>query len=106
VKPTPHFNELIHAPTRLTIVSLLAAVEWAEFAFIRDSAELSDSALSKQLTTLEDAGYVQIRKGFVGKRPRTSARLTAAGRSAFQRHVAALQELVARSGASLLPPSI
>jgi hypothetical protein len=39
-----------------------------------------------------------------GKRPRTSARLTAAGRSAFQRHVAALQEIVARGGASLLPP--
>ena len=104
--PKPLFNELIHAPTRLTIVSLLAAVEWAEFAFLRDSAGLSDSALSKQLTTLEDAGYVQIRKGFVGKRPRTSARLTAAGRTAFQRHVAALQKIVASSGASLLPPSI
>ncbi|HZP54256.1 transcriptional regulator, partial [Actinocrinis sp.] len=64
---------------------------------------LSDSALSKQLTTLEDAGYVEVRKAFVGKRPRTSARLTAAGRTAFDRHVLALQQIVAGAGASVLP---
>jgi len=99
----PRFDELIHAPTRLAIVSLLAASEWADFAFIRDNVGLSDSALSKQLTTLEDAGYVEIRKSFVGKRPRTSAALTAAGRAAFDGHVAALQEIVSRAGASVLP---
>jgi DNA-binding transcriptional ArsR family regulator len=99
----PKFDELIHAPTRLSIVSLLAATEWADFKFIRDSVGLSDSALSKQLATLEEAGYVEIRKGFVGKRPRTSARLNSVGRAAFERHVAALQEIVARAGASVLP---
>ena len=99
----PGFDELIHAPTRLAIVSLLAASEWADFKFIRDSLGLSDSALSKQLTTLEEAGYAEIRKGFVGKRPRTSARLTRAGRAAFGLHVAALQQIVVRSGASILP---
>ncbi len=98
----PKFDELIHAPTRLSIVALLAATEWAEFKFIRDSTGLSDSALSKQLTTLEEAGYIEIRKGFVGKRPRTSARLNTVGRAAFEQHVAALQEIVARAGASVL----
>ena len=97
------FDELIHAPTRLAIVSLLAASEWADFKFIRDSVGVSDSALSKQLTTLEQAGYVEIGRGFVGKRPRTSARLTKAGRAAFERHVAALQEMVVRSGSTILP---
>jgi DNA-binding transcriptional ArsR family regulator len=97
------FDELIHAPTRLAIVALLAATEWAEFKFIRDSVGLSDSGLSKQLTTLEDAGYVEIRKSFIGKRPRTSARLNSVGRAAFEGHVAALQEIVARAGASVLP---
>jgi len=97
------FDELIHAPTRLSIVSLLAASEWAEFQFIRDSVGLSDSALSKQLATLEQAGYVEIGRGFVGKRPRTSARLTKAGRAAFEQHVAALQEMVVRSGSTILP---
>ena len=97
------FNDLIHAPTRLAIVSLLAASQWAEFRFIRDSAGLSDSALSKQLSALEQAGYVEIHKGFTGKRPRTSVRLTPAGRTAFEQHVAALQEMVARGGASIVP---
>jgi DNA-binding transcriptional ArsR family regulator len=97
------FDELIHAPTRLSIVSLLAASQWADFQFIRDSVGLSDSALSKQLATLEQAGYVEIRRGFVGKRPRTSARLTSAGRTAFEQHVAALQEMVVRSGSTILP---
>jgi DNA-binding MarR family transcriptional regulator len=97
------FDDLIHPSTRLAIVSLLAASQWADFRFIRDTVGLSDSALSKQLTTLEEAGYVHIRKGFVGKRPRTSARLTPAGRAAFEQHVAALQEIVSRSGATILP---
>jgi DNA-binding transcriptional ArsR family regulator len=99
----PKFDELIHAPTRLSIVALLAATEWAEFRFIRDSVAMSDSALSKQLTVLEDAGYVEIRKSFVGKRPRTSVRLTTPGRAAFEQHVRALQEIVERAGVSVLP---
>ncbi|MEU4422861.1 transcriptional regulator [Actinoplanes sp. NPDC024001] len=103
---TPIFDELIHAPTRLSLVSLLAATEWAEFKFLRDSLALSDSALSKQLTTLEDAGYVEIRKSFVGKRPRTSARLTELGRQAFADHVAALQQIVARAGLAVLPDQV
>ena len=98
------FDELIHAPTRLTIVSLLAATEWADFRFIRDTVGLSDSALSKQLTTLEAAGYIEIKKAFLGKRPRTTVRLTRPGRRAFEGHVARLQELVAPAGVSISAP--
>jgi DNA-binding transcriptional ArsR family regulator len=92
------FDELIHAPSRLSIVSLLAATEWADFKFIRDTLDLSDSALSKQLTILENAGYVAIRKRFVGKRPRTSATLSRRGRRAFEGHAAALQALITPGG--------
>jgi len=102
---TARFDELIHAPTRLSLVSFLAATGWADFAVLRDSVGLSDSALSKQLTTLEQAGYVEIRKTFVGKRPRTSARLTPDGRAAFDGHVLALQQIVAGAGRSVVPPS-
>ena len=99
------FDELIHAPTRLGIVSLLAAADWADFKFIRDELSLSDSALSKQLTALEAAGYVEIRKSFVGKRPRTSARLSKAGRTAFGMHVEALQQIIDRSTAAAPRPA-
>ena len=97
------FDDLIHAPTRLSLVSLLAPTDWADFKYLRDMVGLSDSALSKQLSTLEEAGYVEIRKAFVGKWPRTSVRLTKAGQDAVAAHVAALQEIIARAGLSVVP---
>jgi DNA-binding MarR family transcriptional regulator len=91
------FDELIHPSTRLSIVALLAAADWAEFAFLRDQLELSDSALSKQLSTLEDAGYVQIERPLRNHRRRVRARLTEVGAEAFEGHVAALRSIVSRT---------
>ena len=87
------FDELIHPATRLQIVALLAAADWADFAFIRDQLGLSDSALSKQLSTLEEACYVHIERP-VSERRRVRARLTPSGRQAFNGHVAALRAIV------------
>ncbi|GAA3546404.1 transcriptional regulator [Nonomuraea rosea] len=100
---TPQLDPIIHAPTKLQIVSLLAAAEEAEFAFVRDSLDISDSVLSKHAGALEAAGYVKIRKGHVGKRPRTWFSLTHQGRAAYREHVAALQAIVAQSGLSVFP---
>ncbi|HST73266.1 MAG TPA: transcriptional regulator [Kocuria rosea] len=86
-------DELIHAPVRLSIVAALAQVDEAEFARVRDAIEVSDSVLSKQATQLETAGYVKIRKGYVGKRPRTWLALTPTGRTAYTRHLEALRAI-------------
>ena len=91
---TAHFDELIHPSTRLSIVALLAAVDWADFSFVRDELGLSDSALSKQLSTLEEAGYVAIERPLSDRRRRVQARLTPSGRKAFEGHVAALRAIV------------
>jgi DNA-binding MarR family transcriptional regulator len=89
-KPDP----LIHPITRLSICGLLAAgADWVEFAALRDAAGISDSVLSKQSRVLEEAGYVEVRKGAVGRRPRTWFRLTAEGRQALQGHLAWLAQL-------------
>ena len=89
-KPDP----IIHPITRLSICGLLAAgANWVEFAALRDAAGISDSVLSKQSRVLEDAGYVEVRKGAVGRRPRTWFRLTAEGRQAVQGHLAWLAQL-------------
>jgi DNA-binding MarR family transcriptional regulator len=88
------FDELIHPSTRLSVVALLAGADWAEFAFLRDQVDLSDSALSKQLSTLEEAGYVDIERTLRDHRRRVRARLTPAGRDAFHGHIAALREIV------------
>jgi DNA-binding MarR family transcriptional regulator len=91
---TARFDELIHPSTRLSIVALLAAVDWADFAFVRDELGLSDSALSKQLSTLEDAAYVVIERPLTDRHRRVRARLTPVGRKAFEGHVAALRAIV------------
>ena len=96
------FDELIHQSTRLSIMSLLAATDWIEFAFIRDQLELSDSALSKQLSTLEEAGYMTLEHILGHGRRRVRAQLTPAGRTAFHGHVAALRDIV--GGSALTEP--
>lgn len=78
----------------LSIMSLLAASTWAEFSFVRDSIRMSDSALSKQISTLEQAGYVTVDKTGAGRRSRTYVQLSKRGRKAFDAHVAALQAIV------------
>lgn len=91
------FDPVLLDPTRLTIVSLLAGVRWAEFGWVKESAGLSPSALSKQIATLESRGYVEVRKGYVGKRPRTWVNLSDDGRAALEAHAAALQRIVEES---------
>jgi DNA-binding MarR family transcriptional regulator len=100
----PQFDELIHAPTRLSIFALLAAADWADFTFVRDSLSLSDSALSKQISILEQAGYVIVRKTGAGRSRRTHLKLSVAGRRAFTAHAAALQQLIAGAGAGAPTP--
>jgi DNA-binding MarR family transcriptional regulator len=94
VSVAPRFDELIHPSTRLSIVALLAAADWAAFSFVRDTLRLSDSALSKQFATLEEAGYIVVERPISDRRPRLRARLTPAGRRAFLGHVAALRRIV------------
>lgn len=90
----PKFDELIHPSTRLSIVALLSAADWVEFAFVRDRLQLSESALSKQFTTLEEAGYVSVERNLVNRRHRVKVRLTKVGFNAFEGHVAALRTLI------------
>ena len=86
-------DEVIHAPVRFSIVAALAGVDDAEFATIRDAVEVTDSTLSKQVAVLEKAGYVTVRKGYVGKRPRTWLSLSRDGRKAYESHLAALRAI-------------
>ena len=93
----PRFDELIHPATRLSVVAILAAVDWADFAFVRDELGLSDSSLSKQFTILADAGYITLERPVSDRRRRVRAALTPAGRAAFDGHVAALDQIVKRA---------
>lgn len=96
--PRYRLDDMIHAPVRLSIVSALAAADQVDFRFLRELVEVSDSLLSKHMTLLEDAGYVEITKGYQGKRPRTWYTLTDAGRDAFAAYLTALHEIVGTAG--------
>ena len=89
----PRFDAVVHAPPRLQVCGLLAAVDTMEFAAVRDQVKVSDSVLSKHVKQLEEAGYVRLRKATVASRVRTSLSLTAAGRAAFNAHVAELRRI-------------
>jgi DNA-binding MarR family transcriptional regulator len=91
----PRFYELIHPSTRLSIVALLSSTDWADFAYVRDRLGMSDSALSKQFTTLEEAGYISVERPVENHRRRVRVALTDTGRAAFDGHVAALQAVIA-----------
>jgi DNA-binding MarR family transcriptional regulator len=91
--PRHELDDLLGHPVRFSVVAMLAAAERAEFGFVRDNVEVTDSVLSKQMSSLEQAGYVKVSKGFVGKRPRTWLSLTRGGRRRFERHMNALREI-------------
>jgi DNA-binding transcriptional ArsR family regulator len=93
---------LIHQPTRLRIMAALVALdpkEKVEFSFLRDMLGLTDGNLSAHLRVLEEAAYVSVEKGFVGRRPRTWVQANRTGRRAFEDHVAALETII-RKGTS------
>lgn len=84
---------MIHTPVRLSIVAALAEADTIDFGYLRDLVEVSDSLLSKHLGVLEGAGYVEIRKGYQGRRPRTWLALTRAGHEAFDHYLETLARI-------------
>jgi len=91
--PRLRLSETLHQPVRFSMVAALAAADQLDFKDLRDAVQVTDSALSKQISTLEAAGFVKVSKGFVGKRPRTSLKLTPEGRAAWTAHLAVLREI-------------
>jgi DNA-binding MarR family transcriptional regulator len=102
---TPKPDPVLATTTRLSIVAFLAGAKEVDFLTVRDAIGLTDSNLSKQATALAEAGYIDIRKGHVGRRPRTWLALTPVGRRAFTAHVAALNAIVATGGLHIAPPA-
>ncbi|HEV7649866.1 MAG TPA: transcriptional regulator [Actinophytocola sp.] len=91
--PRHRLDEALTSPIRLSIAAALSGVDSAQFKAVRDAVEISDSALSKQVTILEEAGYVRVFKDTVGRRPRTWLTLTEQGHAALRAHLQALREL-------------
>ena len=79
-------DRLIHEPARLVLMANLYVVDEADFVFLSRQTGLTAGNISSHMSKLEDAGYVEVKKTFVGKKPRTVYMMTTEGRAAFERH--------------------
>ncbi len=91
----PELDRYLLAPARLKLTTMLTAVSEAEFAVLRDGLGVSDSVLSKHVSTLADAGYVRSRKGTHEGRRTSWVALSPTGHKVLRNHVAVLREIIA-----------
>jgi DNA-binding MarR family transcriptional regulator len=92
-------DDVIHGRMRLGIMAYLANAEVADFNELKRVLEATQGNLSVHLRKLEEAGYIAIEKSFLGRKPLTQARITAAGRAAFATYLDAISQLVEGAGA-------
>ena len=87
-------DDVIHGRVRLGIMAYLVSAEVADFNELKEVLQTTQGNLSVHLRKLEEAGYIEIEKSFLGRKPLTRARLTAAGRKAFSAYLDAMRKLV------------
>src|ERR1700679_2060713 len=90
-------DAVIHQPVRLKIVAALKALpenEQLEFVRLKAIVGATEGNLGAHITTLEEAGYVEVEKDFIGKKPRTRVRLSKNGRRAFEDYILYLREVI------------
>lgn len=91
--PRHRLDDAFATPLRFSLMAASRVDVEIDFATLRDTLEADDSPLSKAITALADAGYLTIRKGYEGRRPRTWVTATRRGAAAFENHLAALREI-------------
>jgi DNA-binding MarR family transcriptional regulator len=92
--PAQRLDDVVHQRVRLGILAVLAQADRADFTYLRQALGLTDGNLSRHLSVLEEAGYLELTKTFEGRKPRTWARATHRGKAALAEEMAALRELV------------
>ncbi len=94
LQPLAEIDRVIHEPARLLILAYLSVVESADFLFLMNQTHLTRGNLSAHLSKLEATGYVEIKKEFVEKIPRTLLSLTEEGRKAFQEYRRSMRQVL------------
>ena len=92
LNPLNEVDRLIHEPARLKIIALLYVLDSADFTFLMSQTGMTWGNLSSHMTKLEEAGYLDVKKTFKGKRPNTMLKLTDKGRQAFQTYRQQMQQ--------------
>lgn len=90
-------NKEFESRVRLGIMSVLMVRQWVEFKELKELLEITDGNLASHAGALEKNNYLEVRKEFVGKKPRTTYNVTSTGRKAFTDHLAQLEKLMRQS---------
>lgn len=90
----PNLDRIIHERMRLGILSALAVNEYLTFNDLKKLLQTTDGNLSVHARRLEEVNYIECAKSFEGRVPRTEYRLTAAGRTAFERYLDHMEALI------------
>ena len=88
----PKLDPLLHSELRLAVMSILAGVDEADFTYLKEQTGATSGNLSVQIDKLAEAGYISVEKGFKGKMPRTTCKITPSGAEAFRDYVKALKK--------------
>lgn len=88
----PKLDPILHSELRLAVMSILAGVDSAEFSYIKKQTGATSGNLSVQIDKLSAAGYISVEKGFKGKMPCTTCKITQFGLTAFENYVNSLKE--------------
>ena len=92
--PIANLDKAFNNKIRLGIMSILAVNDWVDFKEMKQLLEVTDGNLASHITALEKINYLKIKKEFVVKKPKTSYQITEEGKSAFQKHLMALENLL------------
>ncbi|MDG2431755.1 transcriptional regulator [Flavobacterium sp.] len=87
-------NKDFESRVRLGIMSVLIVNDWIDFTEMKALLEVTDGNLASHTSGLEKLNYLEVKKEFVGKKPKTSYRITNAGRIAFTEHLNFLEKLI------------
>lgn len=87
-------NSILHQELRLAIISFLVNVEWADFKKLSEVTGATKGNLSVQISKLQKAKYLEVKKSFKGNYPLTECQITEQGRSEFEAYVNSLKEML------------
>lgn len=89
-------NKHFESRMRLGIMSILIVNDWVDFSEMKSILDITDGNLASHSSALEKVGYIEVKKEFVGKKPKTSYRVTQSGREAFTEHINSLERLIGK----------
>jgi DNA-binding HxlR family transcriptional regulator len=92
--PIGGINKLFENRIRLGVMSILLVNEWVDFNTLKEYLEVTDGNLASHLKGLESNRFIEVKKQFVGRKPKTTYRCTSEGKTAFQNHLTALENLI------------